>query len=270
MSAQETADQKQSCEPFFHFYLISRSFDQSIIITGSGRCPNYFYRVEPQARCCIGADGLNKVAEHLSQSTSMNPKNDGATKSQWDRREFLKVSAATTLGLALSRLPVMAGPFTREDFDRLVPADKKLSPEWVASLFERGTPEVLRGSELRYVGMPIGGIGAGQLYLGGDGRLWHWDIFNKPISTGSEHYAKPLNPASPLRQQFSLTVGEATRALDSAGFSEVAFRGEYPIGIVEYADPGVPVTVKMEVFSPFIPLNTEDSSLPATIFHFTL
>ncbi len=97
----------------------------------------------------------------------------------WNRRDFLKTSAATTLGLVCTQLPVMAGPFTREDFDHLVPADKKLSPDWVKSLFARGTPEVLRGGELKYVGMPIGGIGAGQLYLGGDGRLWHWDIFNR-------------------------------------------------------------------------------------------
>ena len=65
--------------------------------------------------------------------------------SDWNRRSFLKASAATAFGYALSRLPVMAGPFTRNDFDHIVPADKKLSPEWVKSLFERGTPEVLRG-----------------------------------------------------------------------------------------------------------------------------
>jgi uncharacterized protein (DUF608 family) len=188
----------------------------------------------------------------------------------WDRRKFLKISAATTLGLAFSRLPVMAGPFTRADFEHLVPADKKLRPEWVKSLFERGTPEILRGSDLKFVGMPVGGIGAGQLYLGGDGRLWHWDIFNLSVQTGSEHYARPLTPASPLRQQFSLTIGHETRALDGAGFSRIAFRGEYPIGTVEYADAGVPVAVKLEAFSPFIPLNTDDSSLPATILQFTL
>jgi non-lysosomal glucosylceramidase len=193
-----------------------------------------------------------------------------STKANWDRREFLKISAATTVGLALSRLPVMAGPFTRADFEQLVPADKKLRPEWVKSLFERGAPEVLRDSDLKFVGMPIGGIGAGQLYLGGDGRLWHWDIFNQTIQTGSEHYAKPLTPASPLRQQFSLRIGQETRTLDAAGFSKVSFRGEYPIGTVEYADAGVPVAVKLEAFSPFIPLNTDDSSLPATILQFTL
>ncbi len=186
------------------------------------------------------------------------------------RRDFLKLSAAATLGLVFSPLPAVAGPFTRADFDRLVPADKKLSPDWVKSLFARGTPEILRGGELKYVGMPIGGIGAGQLYLGGDGRLWHWDIFNKHIGTGDSHYAKPMTPASPVAQKFLLKLGDRTVSLDRTGFSDVSFRGEYPIGIVEYADGAVPLTVKLEAFSPFIPLNTEDSGLPATILQFTL
>ncbi len=190
--------------------------------------------------------------------------------SAWARRDFLKTSAASVLGLAFTRLPVMAGPFTRADFDHLVPADKKLSPDWVKALFERGTPEVLRGSELKYVGMPVGGIGAGQLYLGGDGRLWHWDIFNHRIGTGAEHYAKPLIPGSPLAQKFSLKLGDQVLALDRDGFSDVSFRGEYPIAMVDYADPAVPLTVKLEAFSPFIPLNPDESSLPATILQFTL
>src|SRR5665213_2756730 len=137
----------------------------------------------------------------------------------WNRREFLKFSTATTLGMVFSRLPVMAGPFTREDFDQLVPADKKLAPDWVKSLFARGTPEILRGDELKYVGMPVGGIGAGQLYLGGDGRLWHWDNFNRVENSGSSgpHYARPLTPASPLTQKFSLNLGGQTRPLHPTG-----------------------------------------------------
>jgi uncharacterized protein (DUF608 family) len=188
----------------------------------------------------------------------------------WNRRDFLKTSAATTLGIMFSRLPVMAGPFTREDFQHLVPADKKLRPEWVKSLFERGAPEWLRGDELKFIGLPIGGIGAGQLYLGGDGGLWHWDIFNQHIGTGAEHYVKPLIPASPLQQKFVLAIGPEARALDRTGFSDIRFRGEYPMGRVEYADAAMPLVVSLEAFSPFIPLNTEDSSLPATILQFTL
>jgi uncharacterized protein (DUF608 family) len=209
--------------------------------------------------------GLNAIFE----SDQMKDETSIPTR-QWARRDFLKTSAATVLGLAFSRLPVMAGSFTRQDFDHLVPADKKLSPAWIKSLFERGAPEVLRGSDLKYVGMPVGGIGAGQLYLGGDGRLWHWDILNQFIFTGSEHYAKPLTPVSPLTQKFSLKLGDKVVSLDRDGFSDVSFRGEYPIGVVNYADSGVPVAVKLEAFSPFIPLNTDDSSLPATIFQFTV
>ena len=63
------------------------------------------------------------------------------SRTTWNRKDFLKISAATTLGWVFSPLPVMAGPFTREDFDHLVPADKKLAPAWVKSLFERGAPE---------------------------------------------------------------------------------------------------------------------------------
>ena len=165
----------------------------------------------------------------------------------------------------------MAGPFTRKDFDRLVPADKKLRPEWVSSLTERGEPAVYRGSDLDKIGMPIGGLCAGQLYLGGDGRLWCWDIFNQHVSTGAEHYAKPLTPSPVLEQGFGIRIsGGPLYPLDRDHWRDTSFTGQYPIGYVSYSDPDVPVTVNLQAFSPFIPLNAEDSSLPATIFEFKL
>ncbi|MEI6646941.1 MAG: GH116 family glycosyl-hydrolase [bacterium] len=184
------------------------------------------------------------------------------------RRGFLQKTGLGAASLLVSRLPVMAGPFEQGEFEKLVPADKKLDSDWVKSLFARGAPEVLRGKELRFIGMPVGGICAGQLYLGGDGKLWHWDIFNQPLATGSDHYAKPLRPSSTLEQKFSLTIGGKTRTFDKDGFTDISFRGEYPIGRVEYRAEDVAVT--LEAFSPFIPLNTDDSSLPATVMQFAV
>lgn len=204
-------------------------------------------------------------------------KETGATpvlRSNFARRDFLKLTTVAAAGFALSRMPIAAGPFTREDFDKLVPADKKLAPDWVKSLFARGEPQVYRGADLDRIGMPVGGLCAGQLYLGGDGRLWHWDIFNQRISTGAEHYAKPLAPSAPLEQGFAVRVKvdgiSSVRKLDRANWREVSFRGEYPIGRVEYSDPESPLAISLEAYSPFIPLNTEDSSLPATLLEFTL
>jgi uncharacterized protein (DUF608 family) len=194
------------------------------------------------------------------------------------RRDFLRLAGMGTAAalVAPSWQSAMAGPFSREDFEKLVPADKKLSPQWVRSLFERGIPTVYTKShdELKYIGMPIGGVCSGQLYLAGDGRLWHWDIFNRKIGTGADHYANPLPVTSPVDQGFALRVNDGAktqeRAMDAAHWKEVTFNGEYPIGRVTYTDSGCPVSASLEAYSPFIPLSVEDSSLPATILEFTI
>jgi non-lysosomal glucosylceramidase len=190
------------------------------------------------------------------------------------RRQFLELAGASAAAAWLGGMQAVAGPFAAEEFEHLVPADKRLSAEWLESLTARGTPTVYRGAELDKIGMPVGGICAGQLYLGGDGRLWHWDIFNQHIGTGAEHYANPLTPASPLAQGFALRIVAGAepqiRALDRSGWREIAFRGEYPIGAVDYRDAACPLGVRLEAFSPFSPLNTDDSSLPATVLQFTV
>ena len=99
-----------------------------------------------------------------------------------ERRDFIKVAGLGIASLALKgATPVMAGPFKDRTLseDHFVPLDKKLNAEWVASLYEKGSSRVCKGSELSTIGMPVGGIGAGQLYLLGDGTLGCWHIFNE-------------------------------------------------------------------------------------------
>jgi uncharacterized protein (DUF608 family) len=192
------------------------------------------------------------------------------------RREFLTIAGLGAATALLADLPAVAGPFEDKDFEQLVPRDKKLSPAWIKSLTERGRPESYRGAERNFVGLPVGGIACGQLYLGGDGRLWYWDIFTSSTTTDYEariwagpHYEHPLRPRPIVDQGFAIQVRQGQkvlhRTLDERGFRHTSFRGEYPIGRVTYSDEDVPVQVSLEAFSPFIPTNVEDSSLPATI-----
>ena len=81
------------------------------------------------------------------------------------RREFLKLSGLAATAALAAPWEAMAGPFTRADFDKLVPADKKLRPEWVKSLFDRGARTEYRGADLEKIGMPIGGLYNINAYL---------------------------------------------------------------------------------------------------------
>ncbi|WP_347246480.1 GH116 family glycosyl hydrolase [Thermogutta sp.] len=194
------------------------------------------------------------------------------------RRDFLTIAGAAAAGTVIPwKVPVVAGPFEPSDTaDHFVPADKKLQPEWIAQLFARGERTWYSGEDLDKIGMPVGGICAGQLYLAGDGRLFHWDIFNRHNFSGygATNYQNMPQPDYPVEQGFAMSIevdGQVLRrTLDRNGFPNVRFCGEYPIGFVDYHDPDFPVKVRLEAYSPFIPLNEEDSALPVTVLDFFL
>lgn len=158
--------------------------------------------------------------------------------------------------------------------EHLVPVDKGLTSAYLQGLRERRERAVYAADEADTLGMPVGGIATGQMYLRSDGTLALWHIFNRHIFTGygAECY-RTYRPDSPVKSGFAVFVNgpesQALRPLDQ-DFGTVEFAGEYPIGLVRYRADDVPVVVEMEAFSPFIPLNAKDSALPATLFHITL
>lgn len=150
------------------------------------------------------------------------------------------------------------------------------------ALLNRGEPEWYSGDELRFIGLPIGGLFAGTVYLGGDGQLWNWDIFNQerlgcverepttfmgetltPMS--GSNYVDPVTQQSPFFQRFELAFND--RAIR---FGDIKFRGEYPVGRVEYKQADADVEMSLVAFSPFCPLDAESSSYPATTMTFTI
>jgi len=163
---------------------------------------------------------------------------------------------------------------------QLIPEDKNLSPQWLESLYQRGEPEVYNGDNLKHIGMPVSGICTGQVYLSGDGQLWHWDVFKTMAGTDElidprgHHYKSPITVKSPIDQGFSLNIhsnGSSTaRRLDASGFSNVSFEGRYPIGYVNFSDDNCPVEVNLQAYSPFIPLDEDNSGLPVTVMEYTI
>jgi non-lysosomal glucosylceramidase len=90
-----------------------------------------------------------------------------------DRRRFLQLAGSIAALPALSSLPVMAGPFDDNVYLRIISADKKLDPAWLRSLYERGVKKTYTDpKDLSRIGMPVGGLFTGTVYLSGDGRLW--------------------------------------------------------------------------------------------------
>jgi len=121
-----------------------------------------------------------------------------------------------------------------EDSDKTL-AVQKFDADWVRTLDQRGEPMVYtraNSADFDFIGMPVGGIGAGQLYLGGDGKLWCWDIFNAKVMRdvrGVGKHANPYQRSEPdrrahhqLNQGFALRLENSDdaliRTLDRDGF----------------------------------------------------
>ncbi|WP_310380527.1 GH116 family glycosyl-hydrolase [Flavobacterium sp.] len=205
------------------------------------------------------------------------------------RRDFLKAMGLATGGVLIG-FPAFGMSNSQSEYT--IPVDKGLSAEWYKSLYERGKPEVYTGATLAYIGMPIGGICTGTVYLGGDGKLWLWDIFNetkegivdktykdwqgkKEIKPrDGANFIFPVAPEYPFEQGFGIRVIQKdtvwNRNLDFKGFQDISFKGQYPMAEINYRNAQLPVTIDLQSFSPFVPLDVEASSYPATIMRFTV
>jgi non-lysosomal glucosylceramidase len=215
------------------------------------------------------------------------------------RRDFIKKGSLATAALLALRLPALAETLNWRIAEGKTLLDKKLDPAWVKSLYNRGnaTTYLKTKNELAYIGMPVGGIGCGCVYAGGDGRLWLWDIFNQnqtgvvykevpwndfPVGKTTRiltpwdgaNYVSPVKDIRPLDQGFAFKFeinGETViKRLQSEDWDEIAFEATYPMATVHYTDNRLPVNLSAKIYSPFIPLDEDNSGLPATIYSFQI
>jgi len=195
------------------------------------------------------------------------------------KKSFLVISFLVSTVIAFSQ-PV--------DPSHHVPENKNLSPSWKASLYNN-QKRFFKGDQLLTIGMPCGGIAAGQLYVRGDGTLANWWIYNNAYNTGYgidslTHFNTALGPwtvcyntfepKSYIDQGFNIKIKQdgktASASLNKKDFDDISFVGEYPVATINYNSKTkkLPVSVSSEVYSPFIPMNAKESATPGTMRNF--
>lgn len=137
---------------------------------------------------------------------------------------------------------------------------------------------------LSKVAFPIGGIGAGMFCLEGTGAISHLsvnnrpEIYNTPYSfaaisiKGLENGAKVLESTVPTWKLFGPSGsgnGLGSRNYGLPRFEKGSFIARFPFGIINLSDKDIPMDVKITGWSPFIPTDEDNSSLPTGMLEYS-
>jgi non-lysosomal glucosylceramidase len=163
------------------------------------------------------------------------------------------------------------------------------------TLFASGPQKTYSGQHLNEIAFPLGGIGSGCISLSGRGELVDWEIFNRPNkgyrpdysfftlfaqAEGQEPVFRVLEGRLPPPYQGRISGAQVFKGWGfgpplqwGSGLVRMAdcqFTGMFPFCRLDMSDPAVPVKVSTTAWSPFIPLDDRNSSLPVAIFDITL
>lgn len=151
----------------------------------------------------------------------------------------------------------------------------------------RENPEysgIYTGKKLDHIAFPLGGIGSGMMCIEGTGcisnvSLYHCpDVFNEPrmfsaISVkGYENGAKVLEGMVPDYKIFGsagCALGRGETSWGLPRFENCEFRGRFPFADITLQDDDIPLDVKICAWSPFIPNDEDNSSLPAACLEYS-
>ena len=136
------------------------------------------------------------------------------------------------------------------------------------------------GKNLDRVAFPIGGIGAGMICLEGSGGISHVsvrnhpDLYNEPFMMaaisikGLKNGAKILEgPLPDWKVYWNPQTGYKPYGFPR--FDEASFKAEFPFGVIKLKDKDIPLDVSITGWSPFIPADEDNSSLPVAGFEYT-
>jgi uncharacterized protein (DUF608 family) len=146
------------------------------------------------------------------------------------------------------------------------------------------------GEQLDRIAFPMGGIGAGMVCLEGGGSLSHLslrhhpEVFNEPLCFAAlcvkgerENLARVLEGPVPRRKPLfpwgeAIVVGSGSgapaRSYGLPRFEEARFEARFPFARVSLHHAAIPLEVALTGWSPFIPGNADDSSLPVAALEY--
>jgi len=134
-----------------------------------------------------------------------------------------------------------------------------------------------QGEYLNRLAFPVGGIGAGMICLEGTGAISHVSIRNRPeifhepamfaainvkgIKNGAKVIEGPV-PEWKVFGQRGSGNGDAGASYGLPRFANAKFTTTFPFGTVDLKDDDIPLNIKIKGWSPFIPTDEDNSSLP--------
>ena len=140
------------------------------------------------------------------------------------------------------------------------------------------------GANLSRVAFPLGGIGAGMFCIEGSGAFSHMsvrnspDVYNEPVMfaaikvKGHEKMARLLESQVPEWKIFGSEKtgnGGHGRSYGLPRFASAKFDTSFPFADIELADKKIPLKCSVTAWSPFLPGNADDSSLPAAFVEYS-
>lgn len=149
---------------------------------------------------------------------------------------------------------------------------------------------IYKNEYLNEISFPLGGIGTGCIGISGNGMFTDWEIENHPDKgningptcfsvvcekPNGERIVKVLH--GDLNKNLSGEYTEKRYRGFGSGpynntmcgfphFGQVVFDGRFPIATLTFSDEKFPGIITLNAWSPFIPLDSKNSSIPCALF----
>ncbi len=192
-------------------------------------------------------------------------------KEENKRRSFLKKLAIGSLGTTMAPPTFLSAKSIKENN-----SDENIK-QYKQETGKRRYNETYKGEYLNRVAFPVGGIGAGMFCLEGSGAISHMSVRNRPEIyhepamfaaievKGLKNGAKIIEGPVPEWKVFGgrgSGNGDAGATYGLPRYKNVEFISRFPFSTVKLSDADLPLSVEINGWSPFIPTDEDNSSLP--------